>query len=91
MYNQEHNIAQAEFAACNDSSNKPALEGATVKVPNIFDRLVASLMNAFRGPNGKPTQRDAALSRGATAWSQVKAAIERANDTAYLSQGAVTH
>ena len=40
MYNQEHKIAQAEFAAFNASFNKPAVEGATVMVPNLIDRLV---------------------------------------------------
>ena len=91
MYNQEHKIAQAEFAAFIASFNKPAVEGATVMVPNLIDRLVATLKNALLGKNAKPTQLDAVLGRGATAWRQVKTALEIGRDTAYLSRYAAAH
>ena len=93
MYNQEHKIAQAEFAAFNASFNKPAVEGATVMVPNLIDRLVATLKNALQvtGASAQPTPQDAVLGRGASAWRQVKTALEIGRDTAYLSRYAAAH
>ena len=88
MYNQEHKIAQAEFAAFNASFNKPAVEGATVMVPNLIDRLVATLKSSLQVPGAsvKPTQQDAVLGRGATAWQQVKTALEIGRDKAYFNK-----
>jgi hypothetical protein len=88
MFYQEQKIAQAEFANFNASFNQPAIEGATVTVPNLFDRLAALLKNALMSVNAKPSKRDANLSRGATAWQQVRTALEIGRDKAYLSHSA---
>jgi hypothetical protein len=46
MFFNENQIARAEFtafeAACNQ---RPALEGITVKVPNVIDRALTALRN----------------------------------------------
>jgi hypothetical protein len=47
MYHQEHKIAQAEHAAFLERFYRPPLEGMTVRVPNIFDRIFAVLKGLF--------------------------------------------
>lgn len=47
MYHQEHQIAQAEHAAFLRRFYRPPLEGMTVRVPNIFDRIFAALKGLF--------------------------------------------
>ncbi|HEY3340949.1 MAG TPA: hypothetical protein VGK81_02985 [Anaerolineae bacterium] len=49
MYHQEHKIAQAEHAAFLERFNRPPLEGVTVRVPNIFDRIFEALKGLFTG------------------------------------------
>ena len=49
MYHHEHKIAQAEHAIYLARFNRPPLEGMTVRVPNIFDRIFAALKNLFTG------------------------------------------
>lgn len=56
MYHQEHKIAQAEHALFLKRFNQPPLEGMTVRVPNIFDRLFAALKGLFASPEPEQSQ-----------------------------------
>jgi hypothetical protein len=54
MYHQEHTIAQAEHAVFLARFYRPATEGITVRVPNIFERKVTSARNVLaRGSRSK--------------------------------------
>jgi hypothetical protein len=54
MYHQEHNIAQAEHAAFLALFYRPVTEGITVRVPNIFERIITSVRNVLvRRPRSK--------------------------------------
>jgi hypothetical protein len=65
MYHQEHKIAQAEHALFLARFNRPPLEGMTVRVPNIFDRIFAALKELFTGP--EPAQSQTASMHSASA------------------------
>ncbi len=43
MYHIEHQIARAEFTAFQAKLNRPPVEGATVQVPNVLDRIAYTL------------------------------------------------
>ena len=54
IYHQEHKIAQAEHAVFLARFYRPATEGITVRVPNIFERVVSSARNVLaNGPRSK--------------------------------------
>jgi hypothetical protein len=50
MYHQEHKIAQAEHAAFLARFYRAPLEGVTVHVPNIFDRIFAAIKGLLKSP-----------------------------------------
>ena len=56
MYHQEHKIAQAEHAAFLERFYRPPLEGMTVRVPNIFDRIFAMLKDLFTSDEHEPAE-----------------------------------
>ncbi len=56
MYHNEHQIAQAEFAAFQAKFNRKPAEGMTVQVPNIFDRMAAALKSALDGRKAPAAQ-----------------------------------
>ena len=65
MYHQEHKIAQAEHALFLKRFYRPPLEGMTVHVPNIFDRIFAALKGLFTG--SEPAQSQTAPMQRASA------------------------
>jgi hypothetical protein len=50
MLYQENQIAQHEYVAFEASFYRPAVEGMTVRVPNVIDRAYAALRSALSKP-----------------------------------------